>query len=148
MKRTSNSSRRSFLQTALVGGTAAAITPLYPALGAARDVSPAAPDPAQSRASASETKPFELDEITIAELQAGLKSGKFTARSLTEKYLARIAEIDKRGPAVNAVIEVNPAALSIADELDRERQAKGARGPLHGVPLLIKDNIATHDRLM
>ena len=142
MKRTSNSSRRSFLQTALVGGTAAAITPLYPALGAARDVSAAAPDPAQSRASASETKPFELDEITVAELQAGMKSGKFTARSLVEKYQERIAAVDKRGPAVNSVIELNPEALSIAEGMDQERKVQGPRGPLHGIPVLIKDNIA------
>jgi len=89
-----------------------------------------------------------LAEITIPELQDGMKSGKFTARSLAEKYLARIDEIDKRGPAVNAIIELNPDALSIADALDQERKAKGARGPLHGIPVLIKDNIDTADRMM
>jgi amidase len=92
--------------------------------------------------------PFELDEITITELREGLKSGRFTARSLTEKYLARIEEVDKHGPGVNAVIEVNPDARAIADRLDRERQGKGPLRPLHGIPVLIKDNIATHDRLM
>jgi amidase len=77
-----------------------------------------------------------------------MKSGKFTARSLAEKYSARIDEIDKRGPAVNAIIELNPDAFSIADELDHERKAKGPRGPLHGIPVLIKDNIDTADRMM
>ena len=76
-----------------------------------------------------------------------MKSGKFTARSIAEKYLARIDAIDKHGPAVNSVIELNPDALAMADALDRERQAQGPRGPLHGIPVLIKDNIATHDRM-
>ncbi len=93
-------------------------------------------------------KPFELEEVTIPELQDGLKSGKFTARSLVEKYTSRIHEIDKRGPAVNAIIELNPDALEIADALDRESRAKGPRGPLHGIPVLIKDNIDTADKMM
>src|SRR6202161_2694076 len=132
--------RRSFLRAAVVGGATASMTRFYPALGAARDIASAAP--------ASDVKPFELDEITISDLQDGMKSGKFTARSLVQKYTARIEEIDKRGPAVNAIIELNPDALSIADGLDRERKAKGARGPLHGAPVLIKDNIDTADRMM
>jgi amidase len=77
-----------------------------------------------------------------------MQSGKFTARSLVEAYTTRIDEIDKAGPRVNAVLELNPDALSIADALDQERKAKGARGPLHGVPVLIKDNIDTADRMM
>src|SRR5689334_12627207 len=92
--------------------------------------------------------PFDLEEATLTSLQDGMKSGKYTARSLTEKYLARIDAFDKRGAAVNSVIELNPDALSIADALDRERKAKGPRGPLHGVPVLIKDNLATGDRMM
>jgi amidase len=134
----STTDRRSFLQTAL---TASAAAVLYPALGAGREIISPAPRPA-------EVKPFELDEITIPELQDGMKSGRFTARALAEKYLARIDEIDKRGPAVNAIIELNPDALSIADTLDQERKGKGARGPLHGIPVLIKDNIDTADRMM
>src|SRR6202040_1383451 len=90
---------------------------------------------------------FELSELTIADLQTGLASGKFTARSLTERYLARIEKIDRQGPAVNSVIELNPDALAIADGLDKERKAKGPRGPLHGIPMLIKDNIDTADRM-
>lgn len=135
----SRSSRRSFLRKTL---TASAAATIYPALAAARDITPPV------RPAPTNVKPFELEEITITELQDGMKSGKFTAHSLTEKYLARIDEIDKRGPAINAVIELNPDALSIADALDQERKAKGPRGPLHGIPMLIKDNIDTGDRMM
>ena len=99
------------------------------------------------RARPPEVGGFELDELTIADLQAGMASGKFTAQSLTQKYVARIEEIDRRGPAVNSVIELNPDALAIAEALDQERKAKGARGPLHGIPVLIKDNIDTADRM-
>jgi len=91
---------------------------------------------------------FELDEATVTDLQARMKSGELTARSLAEKYLSRIDEIDKRGPAINAIIELNPDALAIAEGLDKERHDKGPRGPLHGIPVLIKDNIDTADRMM
>jgi amidase len=90
---------------------------------------------------------FELDEATIAELQSGMAGGKYTAHSLARKYLDRIDSVDKHGPAINSVIELNPDALSIANDLDKERKAKGPRGPLHGIPVLIKDNIDTHDRM-
>ncbi len=76
-----------------------------------------------------------------------MKSGQLTAHQLTEAYLVRIQEIDKHGPALNSVIEVNPDALAIADALDKERKAKGPWGPMHGIPVLIKDNIDTADRL-
>lgn len=134
-------SRRSFLKSSLAGGAAAAsIGPLYPALAAAREIS----RPTET----SDVKPFELDEITISDLQDGMKSGEFTPRSLVEKYSARIDEIDKHGPAVNAIIEMNPDALAIADALDQERKSKGPRGPMHGIPVLIKDNIDTADKMM
>jgi amidase len=90
---------------------------------------------------------FELGELTVADLQERLQSGKETARSLTAKYLARIEAIDRRGPALRSVIEVNPDALTLAGELDKERKQKGARGPLHGIPILLKDNIDTADRM-
>jgi amidase len=132
--------RRSFLKTAVCGGAVATLTPLYPALGAAREIVPAA--------SAPDVKSFDLEEITVAELQDGMKSGQFTARSLVEKYSARIDEIDKHGPSINAIIERNPDAFSIAEALDQERKTKGPRGPMHGVPVLIKDNIDTADKMM
>ena len=91
---------------------------------------------------------FEFDEITIGELQAGMTSGKYSARSIAEKYLARIDQVDKQGPALNSVIELNPDALAIAEALDKERKDKGLRGPLHGIPVMIKDNIDTADRMM
>ena len=135
-------SRRYFLKTTLIGGATATLIPLYPALGAPRVFASSVTPP--------EIKPFELDEITISDLQDGMKSGKFTARSLVEKYSARIEEIDKdkHGPAINSILELNPDALSIADALDEERKAKGPRGPMHGIPVLIKDNIDTADRMM
>jgi amidase len=84
----------------------------------------------------------------VAKLQQEMQSGRLTARSIAEKYLARMENVDQHGPRVNSVIEVNPEALAIAEELDRERRVKGPRGPLHGIPALIKDNIATRDRMM
>jgi len=138
-QRKSKPSRRAFVRNVMTAGAAAAI---YPALGAGREI------PSTTESAAPEVKAFELDEITITELQDGMKSGKFTAKSLVEKYTLRIEEIDKRGPAINAIIEMNPDALSIADALDQELKAKGPRGPLHGIPVLIKDNIDTADRMM
>src|SRR5712671_1067907 len=132
-----SNSRRNFLRAGIATTVA---TAAIPALGAARagDQSPN-PDVIP--------REFELDELTIDDLQKGLASGKYTARSLTEKYLARIEQSDRRGPAVNSVMEVNPDALAIAETLDKERKDKGARGPLHGIPMLIKDNIDTADRM-
>ena len=83
------------------------------------------------------TPPIDLEELTIADIQ----SGRFAARALTEACLARFDAVDRHGPAINAVIELNPDTLKTADALDRERKSKGPRGPLHGVPVLIKDNI-------
>ena len=140
------SSRRTFLRNGVMAGAAVAVTP---ALSAARENT--GPKTARSGIAckaAAEVKPFELEEATISELQDGMKSGRFTARSLVELYSARIDQIDKRGPTVNAIIEMNPDALSIAAGLDAERKAKGPRGPLHGIPVLIKDNIDTADRMM
>jgi amidase len=88
-----------------------------------------------------------LPEWTITELQEKIESGELTARRLAELYMQRIAEVDKEGPYINSVIELNPDALEIADALDEERKAGKTRGPLHGVPILIKDNIDTHDRM-
>jgi amidase len=128
--------RRNFLKTTVLGGMSAA---LLPALAGAREFASNVPAP--------DVPPFELDEITITDLQAGMSSGKFTARSIAEKYLARIEALDKQGPAINSVIEVNPDALAMAEAADKERKEKTGHGPLHGIPVLIKDNIDTADRM-
>jgi len=89
----------------------------------------------------------ELEEATIADLQTRLQSGALTARALTQSYLDRIESLDRQGPALRSVLETNPDALAIAAELDDERRAKGPRGPLHGIPVLVKDNLDTADRM-
>ncbi len=91
--------------------------------------------------------PFAFAEATIDDLQARMAAGTLSARELTAAYLARIADVDKAGPRLNSVIELNPDALSIAERLDAERKAGRVRGALHGIPVLIKDNIATADRM-
>ena len=139
-----NPSRRRLLRTAAIGGAvavAARATPLQPLLASVRERS-------LSHNAAADVPSFELDEITIAELQSGMSAGKYTSRAIAEKYLARIEQIDKNGPAINAVIEINPDALAIAEALDKERAEKGMRGPLHGIPVMIKDNLDTADRMM
>jgi len=103
--------------------------------------------PKQAQSGTAATTPFELEEATAASLQDGMKSGKYTARSITELYLGRIQALDKQGPSLHSVIETNPEAVQIADALDAERKAKGPRGLLHGIPVLIKDNIDTADKM-
>src|SRR5438067_8331844 len=98
-----------------------------------------------ARAASAQTQ--YLEEITVGDLQDRMRSGQLTARSIAEQYLARIESIDRNGPTLRSVIETNPDALSIADALDRERKDKGPRGPMHGIPVLIKDNIDTVDRM-
>lgn len=90
---------------------------------------------------------FELTEASVAELRSGLESGRWTARSLCEAYLERIGSIDVGGPALNSVIELNPEALGDADTLDAERREGQIRGPLHGIPAMVKDNIGTADSM-
>ena len=92
-------------------------------------------------------KPFEFEETTIADLQETMQTGRHTSRAIIEAYLQRIQELDKEGPALNSIIELNPDALTIAEKLDDERKAGRVRGLLHGVPILIKDNIDTADRM-
>ena len=91
--------------------------------------------------------PFALEEATLADLQSAMASGRMTARSITQQYIDRIHALDRTGPTLRAVLEINPDALAIADGLDRERKAGKLRGPLHGIPILIKDNIDTADRM-
>jgi len=92
-------------------------------------------------------RPFELDGVEVAELQRGMEAGERTARSITEAYLERIGELNLEGPELRAIIETNPDALGIADDLDAERRARGPRGPLHGIPVVLKDNIGTRDAM-
>jgi amidase len=128
--------RRAFLNIGLTGSALAAAA-------AGQGQSPVRSDPAPYP----DLQPFDLEEATIADLQAAMQAGTLTAESVADKYLARIEEVDKRGPGLNAVIEINPDARGIAAALDAERRVKGPRGPLHGIPILIKDNIATRDRM-
>src|ERR1700744_1115013 len=90
---------------------------------------------------------FALSEATITELQHKMQTNVYTSRSIVEMYLKRIHEIDKNGPKLNAVIELNPDALKIADAMDKERKSGKGRGPMHGIPILIKDNINTGDKM-
>jgi amidase len=123
---------------ALLASTAAAT-----ALAATTIDLPAATSPVRR----SSVPPFDLDELTIAELSAGLRDGRWTSLDLVEKYLARIAMIDRDGPRLGSIIEVNPEAIGIARRLDEERSAGKVRGPLHGIPIVIKDNIDTADAM-
>ncbi|MGZ8558149.1 MAG: amidase [Chitinophagaceae bacterium] len=91
---------------------------------------------------------FELNEVTIDELQQKMQSGAYSSRAITELYLKRIDAIDKNGYKLNSIIEINPDALTIADDMDKERKAGTIRSPLHGIPVLIKDNIDTADKMM
>ena len=130
--------RRSFLQITALGCGQLIVRP-----------APAKPlDRPRAASPLSRLNPVVLEEATISDLQAAMKFGQETAVSLTKKYLQRIANIDRSGPALNAVIEINPEALAIARALDKERKAKGPRGLLHGVPILLKDNLDTGDRMM
>jgi len=94
------------------------------------------------------TDDFELNEISITELQEKMASGKYTAEQITKLYLDRIEAIDKNGPKLNAVIEINPDALNMAKAMDKERKESKIRSKLHGIPILIKDNIDTADKMM
>jgi amidase len=130
--------RRAFLKVAGAGGLALGV-------GGSGCAAPAPPPGPVEEAHRWTVPAFELDEITLDDLQAGLASGRWTSVSVTEAYLARIEAIDRQGPALRSVIETNPDAVAIARDLDAERAGGSVRGPLHGVPILIKDNIGTAD---
>jgi amidase len=133
-------SRRAFVATTVAGAGALAIH------GAAQPAGGTG-DHEAHRAATEQVPPFALEEITIDDLQRRMRAGQETAASLVHQYLARIDAVDQRGPAINAIIELNPDALAIAAQLDAERKAGRLRGPLHGIPVLIKDNIDTADRM-
>jgi len=124
--------RRDVLKLGALAGAGASLVPLV--------TSPVA-------AAATATAPSDFSEMTITQLQGLLASGQVTSISLVNFFLARIQSLDQSGPTVNSIIEVNPDAKSIAVALDAERQAGQVRGPLHGIPILLKDNIGTGDRM-
>ena len=135
--------RRRFLKAGAAAGVIASAAPFMAVR--AGEAGPPAGDDAPARSVG--TPPFELDEVTIGDLRARMEAGTETARSIAGKFIARIEAVDRNGPTLRSVIELNPDALANADALDEERRAKGPRGPLHGVPVLIKDNIDTADRM-
>jgi len=109
--------------------------------------SQARPEEQATGATTPDAEPFALHEATIDSLQEKMRSGALTSRAITELYLKRIEAVDRNGPKLRAVIELNPDALSLADQLDQERKAGKVRGPLHGIPVLVKDNIDTADKM-
>jgi amidase len=134
-------SRRGFLSV----GAAAAVAG---AAGIAPGLSATPPAAGRGAAARFRVPPFELEEATVQQLQGWMRAGRYTARSLAEAYLGRIEAVDRAGPTLRSVIELNPDALSIADAMDAERRSGRVRGPLHGIPVLIKDNVDTGDRMM
>ncbi len=102
---------------------------------------------AETAADAPPAAAFAFEEATVGDLQARMTKGTLTSRALTQAYLTRIAAIDKAGPTLRSVIEVNPDALAIAAERDAERRAGKVRGPLHGIPVLVKDNLDSADKM-
>ena len=133
--------RREFLRHGAVGSASMAVTMTGGSLACTTAETPPVAE------STREVEPFELEEVTVDQLQASMNAGRLTARSITESYLARIEAMDQQGVALRSVLEVNPDVLTLADELDRERAGQGPRGPLHGIPVLLKDNVATADRM-
>ncbi len=131
-------SRRNFIRCAAVGGLAAAARPTE--LASAATAGETLPGPAQIPS-------FALEEMTIAQLQDWMSLGRATARYITEQYLERIAALDRRGPTLQQVLETNPDALAIAEGLDAERRSGDVRGPMHGIPVILKDNIDTTDMM-
>ncbi len=135
--------RRAFL---CAGATAGALLALAPRLARAGGCPPGSDGPCATPAG-SPTSGFAFEEVTLAELRRRLDSGELTSAELTSAYLARIEALDRQGPTLRALIETNPDALRLAAELDAERRDRGARGPLHGIPVVVKDNVDTADRM-
>jgi amidase len=133
--------RRNFLKTGAVAGLTLAT------VAAASCHSPSTAKSDDNSALDGKPDDFELNEVTIDTLRQKMQNKQYTSRSITEMYLKRINDIDKNGPKLNSVIELNPDALAIADAMDKERADGKVRGPLHGIPVLIKDNISTGDKM-
>ena len=136
-------SRRDFVATTCAAAAAAALVPLRPSRA---DAAPA-PRASQPGPVATPHHVAEFEERSVAEWQAALTRGELTSRELVERYLQRIESLDRGGPTLHAVLETNPDALAIAASFDAERRAGKTRGPMHGIPVLVKDNIDTADRM-
>jgi len=134
----SSLSRRQFVELGSLAAAAAAL----PGLGRGR------PEPAPPVALPPDQEHFALAETTVADLQSAMRSGQLTARSITQAYLDRIRATNLESPTLRAVLETNPDALDIADQLDAERKQGKVRGPMHGIPVIVKDNIGTHDKML
>jgi amidase len=130
--------RRTFLRSSAIGGAAAFFA------GTRAETRGAA----EQAADTADVGRFDLDEATIADLQGRMQQGRSSAVEIAEAYLKRIGQIDKTGPALRSILETNPDALSDAKALDAERKAGKVRGPLHGIPVLLKDNIDTAGKMM
>ncbi len=128
--------RREFLRTTAAGGA-----------GLTAGAACSAPSGDAPSTSGAGVPPFVFDEVTADDLQRMMASGEHTAHSITEAYLARIEALDRQGPELRSMIEINPDALGIAEDLDAERRAGSIRGPLHGIPVALKDNLDTRDRM-
>jgi amidase len=137
--------RRGFLSVGAAAAVAGAAG-IAPGLSAT-SATPAAAERATA-AAGFRVPPFELEEATLQQLQDWMRAGRYTARSLAEAYLGRIEAVDRAGPTLRSILELNPDALSIADAMDAERRSGRVRGPLHGIPVVIKDNVDTGDRMM
>ncbi|WP_026631696.1 amidase [Dyadobacter alkalitolerans] len=127
--------RRNFVRLTSAAGITLAAFPLFKCNSETRNREP------------QDEHSFQLSEMTVAQMQDGMEKGTLTSRSITKSYLDQIALLDRNGPKINAVIEVNPDALAIADAMDAERKKGNVRGPMHGIPVLIKDNIDTKDKM-
>lgn len=134
-----NIDRRAFMRGSLAAGVGLAT--------ASRGCAPPPETSSDAPRAASSLSDFELDEATIGSLQEWMESGRHTARSIVELYLQRIEAVDRSGPELRSIIETNGEALAIADELDRQRRESGPRSPVHGIPVLVKDNVGTADSM-
>jgi len=145
-RRESNKRYRLSRRELLGAGTLAGAVALAGPFGCSRPER-SIPEAGTADSWAGQKEDFELSELSIQDLQDAMTSGRWTAHDITAMYLDRIEAVDRRGPELRSILEVNPEALAIADHLDEERESKGPRGPLHGIPVLLKDNIATADRM-
>ncbi len=153
--KTGEVTRRTLMRLGALAGAAASVagsqmwdSPAAHAQGAASAANAAAPAPTAAEIQAAvSAAPGEFNEMTLAQLQSLMSKNHLSSTELTEYYISRIEALDRRGPRVNAILELNPDAIAIAQALDKERRTKGPRGPLHGIPVVVKDNIDTADKM-